>query len=139
MLRDLPQFVDALPVMCPSARCTRGALLLGIVQADGSVAIASQALTVTDEFVAKTAAQPVPAEERFRFASPCQRGLCKQWQNGACQIVELAIIRGGDGPPPISCAIRDQCRWHLQRGPEACRVCPELITDAPENQQLFSP
>ena len=137
MPRDMTEYVDSLPVLCPSARCEPGAVLLGIVQPDGSVAIAGQHLPVTDEFVAKTAAHPVPAEKRFRFASPCQRGRCQQWQNGACQIVELAISSRRSGPEPIQCAIRNQCRWHLQRGPEACRACPELVTDAPDNHELF--
>jgi hypothetical protein len=27
------------------------------------------------------------------------------------------------------CSIRPQCRWHLQSGDNACRACPEVITD----------
>jgi hypothetical protein len=120
-------------LLCPSSRCEEGALLLGIVQRDGTVAFTPDALRVDAAFVAAAHRGRKP-EARFRFASPCQRRRCVQWNGERCGVVD-AVLRGvADAGMEVSgsqpaCSIRAQCRWFDQSGIEACLVCPLVITE----------
>jgi len=122
-------------ILCPSWRCEAGASLIGIVLADGTVAFSKDRIVVDEAFVevAKLGRSP---EKRFRFSSTCKRAACVQWTDGKCGIVDVIIgehrERGASAGEPFElpeCSIRPQCRWHLQSGDEACRACPEVITD----------
>lgn len=121
-------------VLCPSARLKEGVILLGIVTADGKVAFASDRLVVNGDFV-ENARQGRPAEKRFRFGDACVKAACKQWSGERCGIVDqiLAASPVGEWLTPLpQCSIRAQCRWYGQRGAEACRVCPLVVTDCLE-------
>jgi hypothetical protein len=118
-------------LLCPSAPADMKAILLGVVRFDGSVAFIKDRIKVTREFL-DIAAKGRAAETRFRFSSTCIGGACKQWANGECSLPErlAAVIPRSDvtdaGLP--SCSIRAQCRWFDQRGADACRICPLVVT-----------
>jgi hypothetical protein len=118
-------------VLCPSARCEVGAVLLGIVLPNGHVAFASRELRVDRDFV-EAACEGRSPEKRFRFSSPCARAACKQWTGSRCSVIDevRAAVDHRTAPAALpACSIRPRCRWFLQSGPEACAVCPLIVTD----------
>jgi hypothetical protein len=118
-------------VMCPSARCEPGALLLGIILPSGRVAFTTDEIRVDDEFVALCREGRAP-EKRFRFSSACARGACRQWTGSSCGVIEslLPIAEPAEASSVLpTCVIRPRCRWYLQAGADACAVCPEVVTD----------
>jgi hypothetical protein len=122
-------------ILCPSWRCEAGASLIGIILPNGSVAFSKDRIVVDDAFV-EIARQGRSPEKRFRFSSTCKRAACVQWADGKCSISEIIVRdhqeRHPDSNEPFvlpECSIRPHCRWHLQSGDEACRACPEVITD----------
>jgi hypothetical protein len=122
-------------ILCPSWRCEAGASLIGIVLADGTVAFSKDRIVIDEAFV-EVARRGRSPEKRFRFSSTCKRGACAQWTDGKCGIVDVIIgehrERDANSAEPFvlpECSIRPHCRWHLQAGDEACRACPEVITD----------
>ena len=119
--------------MCPSSRCEEGALLLGIVQADGTVAFTSDEIRIDAAFV-QIAKQGRNPESRFRFSGPCQKKRCAQWTGNRCGVADLVIQEISEAGIAAStlapnCAIRTKCRWFDQAGDRACYVCPLVITD----------
>jgi hypothetical protein len=118
--------------LCPSAPATAGAALIGIVQQDGHVANLATALPVDQAFL-DVAAEHGPPEQRFRFASPCQKGGCTHWTGGACGLIGNILDEAEAHAPmptrPPPCAIRAVCRWWEQEGPAACAVCTLVATD----------
>lgn len=117
-------------MLCPSAPAEEHATLLGVIRPDGSVAYIKDRVEVTREFVDLARAGRTP-ERRFRFSSPCQEGGCGQWADGRCSLPErLAdLIPRAEAPAALPrCSVRAQCRWFHQRGTEACRVCPFVVT-----------
>ena len=117
-------------LLCPSARCEDGNILVGMVREDASVGYIPQKLHIDQNFVDKANADGM-AERRFRFASPCVQSGCMQWENGQCGVVEKATSElteyvTEDLP---KCSIRKDCRWFAQRSIEACRVCSWVVTD----------
>lgn len=133
-------------ILCPSWSCEAGASLIGIVLADGSVAFSKDPIVIDAAFVG-VARQGRSPEKRFRFSSTCRRGGCIQWADGRCGIADRIIAEHahrspaeqGDRSAALNqpfvlpeCSIRPQCRWHLQSGDDACRACPEVITDTGE-------
>lgn len=120
------------PTTCPSARCEPGARLLGVVDREGIVGFFDTAPVIDESFV-RVALAGSPPQQRFRFAQPCVQAACKQWTGTRCGVIDAAI--DAVDPEAVStelrdCAIRESCRWFRQRGPEACQVCPLVITDA---------
>lgn len=118
-------------VLCPSAPADVKAILLGVIQPDGSVAFIKDRIEVTREFLDIAAKGRAP-ETRFRFSSPCLGSACKQWANGGCSLPErladmIPRSDATDAPLP-DCSIRAQCRWFDQRGSDACRICPVVVT-----------
>ncbi len=130
---DRPRRKEA--ALCPSSTAREGAILLGVVQADGDVGFLEQQVVVDRNFVeiAKKGRDP---EKRFRFSSPCAMGACKQWKDGRCGVIDFAVERAqevsGRGLP--NCSIRARCRWYDQHGLKACQVCPLIITDVSDVQ-----
>lgn len=125
-------------LLCPSAPADAKAILLGVIQPDGSVAFIKDRMKVTREFLDIVAKGRTP-ETRFRFSAPCIGGACKQWVNGGCSLPDrlpdmMPRSEVRDAPLP-SCSIRSQCRWFDQRGAEACRICPMVITRG-DSQEL---
>ena len=123
-------------IACPSNRCKPGSKLLGIRQEDGKVAILPDALPIDDAFIEKTKEHPVPAEQRFRFTNKCIENGCNQWTGVGCGVIEevvqyLSQVPAHETLPP--CSLRVHCRWFLQKGADACRICPYIITEITED------
>jgi len=123
-------------LLCPSAACRPNALLLGIVNGDGTIWPLQQPVRIDREFV-EIANRGRRPEKRFRFASPCVQSACQQWSGSRCGVIDLcaADVRSENHPlaREWQCPIRSDCRWFHQNGRAACEVCPEVITDASES------
>ena len=123
------------PVLCPSSRCQPGAILLGIVLPDGSVAFAKDRIAVDGAFV-ETAREGRAAESRFRFSTPCASAGCHQWTGSRCGVIDSVLdeaAHAGYSPSDAAlpeCSIRSQCRWFDQSGAAACVVCDRIVTDS---------
>ena len=124
-------------ILCPSAQCHEGAILLGIVLPDGRVAFTEGRTIVDREFVtiATSDGRRAP-ERRFRFSSPCAQSACRQWTGAECGVITSALEEGrSQNPDPANaqtlqaCAIRGDCRWFLQAGADACAVCDLIVTE----------
>ncbi|HEY9126769.1 MAG TPA: hypothetical protein VIM62_06565 [Acidobacteriaceae bacterium] len=133
---------DHTPILCPSSRCKDGAIVLGIVLANKTIAYADQRYRIDQAQAGAMQHADISPEKRFRFSSPCAQCGCGQWipdgqrendpSAGRCGVIESVLAT----PQPLglckelpSCSIRPQCRWYLQRGEEACSVCRYVITD----------
>lgn len=123
--------VSAKKVLCPSAPADDKAILLGVIQSDRSVAFLKDRIPVTHEFLDIVGKDRVP-ENQFRFSSPCVGSACKQWVNGECSLPErldeLITIPDSTHTRLPQCSIREECRWFIQRGAEACHICPLVVT-----------
>ena len=125
-------------VLCPSSVCREGAILVGIVTRDGRIAFSANEIVVNSEFVrvARTGRTP---EKRFRFVGRCIKNGCTQWTGSRCGVIDsLTSTAGGSedqGDLP-RCSIRARCRWFHQSGPQACSICPDVITDLRENTAI---
>ena len=127
------------PILCPSSRCKDGAIVLGIVLPNQTIAYADQRYRISAQQAAEMQQSPMNPEKRFRFSSPCAQCGCGQWQKdssseygGHCGVIESVLST--PQPPGLSkelpnCSIRSQCRWHAQRGEEACSVCRYVVSD----------
>ncbi len=118
--------------LCPSAPAAEGAILLGVVGPDGAIGYIQPALTVDTDFL-QSAARGRPAEERFRFSSPCVEAKCGYWTGDACGVIEQVLGEQNKQHVPKAaalphCSIRRACRWFAQAGPRACSACPYVIT-----------
>ncbi len=125
-------------VLCPSSRAKPGAKLLGVRQDDGTVAILPQVLQIDLSFLANTP-QDIKAERQFRFTNACVEGGCVQWTGSRCGIADQALEHSSHVPAAdglIACSIRQQCRWFLQSGAEACTICPYILTEITEEEAL---
>ena len=121
-------------LLCPSAPAAEGAILLGVLSADGAVDYLPSEMAASSEFIA-IARQGRAPEQRFRFSSPCQQCRCKQWTGSACglptRLSDLLADQKVSGPLP-QCSIRPRCRWFYQSGADACRICPLVVTQDSE-------
>ncbi len=119
-------------IMCPSHRCAPGAQLLGVRQNNGTIAILPQTLPIDDDFIQKVEQHPIPPERRFRFTNKCVENGCQQWNGKGCSVAERAVqhlnaIPVNEKLP--ACSIRSNCRWFLQTGADACKVCTYVLTE----------
>lgn len=119
--------------LCPSAQAEEGALLIGIIQADGTTGIMGRPLPVDADFL-EAARKGRALEKRFRFSSPCIKSDCGQWADGRCGVIDrvMAMVPPEGEPVLQPCGIRGSCRWFDQSGARACAVCPEVVTDTRE-------
>lgn len=118
-------------VLCPSAECEEGAILLGIVQREGHISFVSEKIIADKEFV-QIARKGRNPRKRFRFSNHCVTSACSQWTNSRCGVIDkvIEILEPQCNKPELpSCSIRKDCRWFMQRGASACHVCPYVITD----------
>ena len=120
-------------LLCPSARCGEGALLVGIMDTNGTVGYISPSLPIDNEFVERVRKGRTP-EHRFRFAASCQESGCLHWTGTRCGVIdqaraamEVAQIGKGFAHPLPRCGIRAQCRWFAQAGFDACSACPMVF------------
>ena len=116
---------------CPSSTCEEGAILLGVVNGDGSVGYISTPITIDENFIAEASKQGNP-ETNFRFSNNCVESGCQQWQTGKCGVIK-SVMEGNQDlelePQLPDCSIRQSCRWYYQEGPKACSFCPFIITN----------
>ncbi len=112
--------------MCPSAAPRAGAKLLGLFNDRGELSFISPAMAIDEDFIQK-AAQKGALQDRFRFSSPCVGSGCFNWDGHRCMVPDkvrkYATIDYAPEDIP-HCAIRTTCRWHLQEGDTACKLCP---------------
>ena len=127
---------DEIP-LCPSALCEEHAILLGIIGPDGVVGYIRPSITVDGDFVRKACEAGAP-EARFRFAQPCRESGCRHWTSSRCDVIDDALCIAGamnSGDESAiqlpKCAIRPDCRWFVQVGPQACRICPFIFNCVP--------
>jgi hypothetical protein len=117
--------------LCPSAPAIPGAVIIGTLQADGSLGYIRDRLAATQDFL-DAAESTGPAAQRFRFGAPCQEGACKQWVDGECSLpgrIEHEISTSLPEPELLpKCSIRKQCRWFYQSGKSACKACQFVVT-----------
>ena len=116
--------------LCPAYQCVSAAQLIGIVNADGSVAFLGRPLPLNDQFV-QIAAQGRPPELRFRFVHECAEGGCANWSGRRCEVA--AQVSNSDrfpSPDLPRCGIRSECRWFSEQGPKACAVCATVVRGA---------
>jgi hypothetical protein len=117
---------------CPSSRCEEGALLLGTVREDGTIAFAAEPRVVSRAFVEAAEAVGEP-EKRFRFAGACVAQRCGQWAQGKCgvpgAVAKLLAHFEHERAAPEHCAIRATCRWFAQDSYAACELCPLVTTE----------
>ena len=118
-------------ILCPSAQCDEGAILLGVVQKNGHISFVRDKVFIDDEFVRISHLGRSP-EKRFRFANTCAKAACKHWRNHQCMVVDTIVDICSPQPemPRLpQCSIRENCRWFKQSGRKACTLCPLIITD----------
>jgi hypothetical protein len=121
---------DAL--LCPSAQPDwHGAHAIGVVGGSAEaprVGPLAQPLAVTPELLAL--AEPVMPTEVFRFAAPCIASQCRHFGEGSCRLA-TKIVRKLEAVTEAlpHCLVRAQCRWFRQEKAEACRRCPQVVTD----------
>lgn len=121
-----PHRENAAEILCPSAQCEKGAILLGVFDATGRLGYIRPALRIDDDFVAGAAEGRTP-EERFRFTQPCVESGCRNWTGGRCSVIDDALEFGVAADSLPACSIRRTCRWFAQAGPSACAVCPLIV------------
>ncbi|MFZ1527573.1 MAG: hypothetical protein WAT19_02405 [Ferruginibacter sp.] len=118
--------------LCPSTTCHEGAVILGVVQGNETVALLNAGLIADQDFVKKVKEQGSP-EKRFRFADTCRKCGCRQWTGSECGVIkefsEANIHLNGNEHELPNCIIRPRCRWYSQEGANACQICPFVITD----------
>lgn len=115
-------------VLCPSATCETGALLIGRAVSPTKVVILPTPIIISTAFVDE-ASKHRAAEKRFRFASPCKGSGCRNWTGQKCKVPEetLSVLPPLDDRLP-DCGIRNDCRWFTQDGALACSVCVQVTT-----------
>ncbi len=116
---------------CPSSTAEDGAILLGVVNEDGTVGYISTPVTIDDAFI-QEASQHGNPEHQFRFSNACVEAGCRQWQTGKCGVIKNIMESNADvelEPRLPECSIRTSCRWFHQEGPKACSFCPYIITN----------
>jgi hypothetical protein len=124
---------------CPSAEPKAGAVLLGVLKQNGEVNLLSQRIEIDEAFI-ETASQGRDVGHRFRFASPCATKGCANWSGHHCMVLDIARQLAYVEPLSITtlpaCSIRDNCRWFMQEGADACRICPKINTGFTEIEEI---
>jgi hypothetical protein len=75
-------------------------------------------------------AAPVEPGEVFRTAAPCATSGCVHFRDARCGLVDRLVDGIPEGPAQglRPCAVRRDCRWWHQRGPDACARCAHVVT-----------
>jgi hypothetical protein len=126
--------------LCPSAPASAGAILLGVVRADGSIAYLKDRMLVTEEFL-QAGSSGREFERRFRFSSRCVEHACAQWGDQGCRIPS-AICNAPTKPHSADlphCSIRPRCRWFSQAGAAVCTTCQFVVTKNHPSSTVQSP
>jgi len=120
------------PLLCPSAQEEMAeSVIFGIVggtETEPRVAYLVEPQIVTDELLELT--QPVKPTEVFRIAAPCAGSACKHFDGSNCRLASRIVRllpKVVEVLPP--CRIRPNCRWWQQEGKQACKRCPQIVTE----------
>jgi hypothetical protein len=117
-------------LFCPSSVAKPGAELFGIQNKSGRIEYLDESVVVDKTFV-ETARQGRVPEERFRFASNCNKNGCAHWAGEVtgCGLVGkiVEVMNRKAEATLVACAIRDRCRWFHQQGATACANCDEIV------------
>jgi hypothetical protein len=117
--------------MCPSAQPEiPGSVAFGVIVGSAEnprVAWIEKPVPVTSELLALTS--PLPPTQVLRIAAPCQEKACCHFDGTDCRLATrlVQLIPAVVESLP-ACRIRPDCRWFLQEGSAACRVCPQVVT-----------
>jgi hypothetical protein len=126
---------DNQSIMCPSNKCKPGSKLLGIRQENGTVSILPDPLPIDENFINTVNQDDVRPEQKFRFTNKCVETGCSQWNGKGCGVIDQVIQYLEHIPHNATlpkCSIRPSCRWFLQTGANACKICPYIITEITE-------
>jgi hypothetical protein len=117
---------------CPSSVATPGAVLLGSVNADGTVGFIETPITIDEAFMEM--GKDLELERSFRFSGKCVQSGCRQWKDGNCTVIKRIITAEPDWhlqhPQLPACSIRATCRWYAQEGAKACSYCAYITTNS---------
>jgi len=122
------------PVLCPSARCEEGNILLGLVNAHGRIDFLADRVEIDAKFVEVAKEGRLP-EQRFRFSSPCLKRGCEKWDGERCGVAKILHQRAPELLPAEPdaalprCSIRPACRWHGEYGDSICFTCSWVVTE----------
>lgn len=120
------------PILCPSAQCQDGAILLGIILPNQTIAYTDRRLRIDTHQAEQMRLHAIAPEKAFRFSAPCAQSGCQKWREGGCggKCGALDDVLAAPLRKALpKCAIRSQCRWFLQSGAKACGVCRHIATD----------
>ena len=107
-------------------------MLIGLVQADGTVGILGRPLPVDQDFL-DAANKGRALEKRFRFSAPCVKSDCRQWNGERCGVIDKVVSAVSPDQTSLDpCGIRGDCRWFSQVGAQACAACSLVVTDTQE-------
>ena len=121
---------------CPSSTASEGAIILGVINKNGTVGFISNKTELTAELYQEMRKKGEP-EKRFRFSNNCVESGCNQWQTGKCSVIQRVLHVNEDLELEAqlpACSIRESCRWYHQEGAKACSFCPYIITDMLEKR-----
>ncbi|WP_231672113.1 hypothetical protein [Ralstonia pseudosolanacearum] len=117
---------------CPSSQPDQlGSRIIGVVvKGDGSPSIAFLKDPVPPEQIAHLVPDSVPVTEIVRIAAPCQQEKCRHFGDGKCSLVSKIVEQLPQVVQHLSyCPTRKSCLWWSQEGAEACRRCPQVVTE----------
>jgi hypothetical protein len=124
---------------CPSSTADAGTVLLGVVNANGTVGYFSNKTEVTEELL-EVIHKTGDAEKHFRFSGNCVESGCRQWDKGNCSVIKNIMHANDDLELEAqlpNCSIRSSCRWYYQEGAKACSFCPYIITNMLEEKKAM--
>jgi hypothetical protein len=117
-------------LLCPSYVAKPGALLYGVVNAEGQTGFLEEPIQINATFVLEASKGRTP-EEQFRFARACIGKGCKKWNGAesACGLVGKIVENMNRKAEAVllECGLRLTCQWFTQQGSIACASCPEII------------
>ena len=117
--------------LCPSAQPDmQDARVIGVLSGEArSPRVAYLEPGVSLEPAMRAALGPLQPTEVFRFAARCEEHRCGHFDGQRCTLalrLEASLAPVVERLP--ACSIRPSCRWFLERGPEICRRCPQVVT-----------
>ncbi len=129
---------------CPSAKFSKGALLIGIKNDQEEMDMLDEPIKITDDIYDEIGASGILPEKALRTANKCLESGCKQWTGKKCGVIDSVLKRVENNylkDQLPECAIRKDCRWYAQQGDIACKVCPLVTTytENPQESKFFEP
>jgi hypothetical protein len=107
------------PLFCPSTDISESTHVLGVRGPDGRVKFFNDLLPL-----------PVVARDQFAFedlrhqvrlTGRCIQNACSYWI-GLCTLGQ-SLVELSKETAEIDCAIKSNCRWFSENGPQICSVC----------------